>query len=254
MNIRVPSITGTGVVPPETHQQRAHGPFQLRRIRPGITLGQPGDPGFGGLGTIDHAKLQPGLVVRMHEHRNDEIISYMRAGQMRHTDSAGHSEVLSSGRLMVMNAGHGFSHEEEVVGRDQIEMLQIFVRPQLSEMTPEVQFVELDEAERDGKWRLLTGPEGSEAPTFVRQQVYLYDAHLAAGETIDLPSRDGFDRWFYVFDGVVSADEMHVSKYTALMVGSGKENARITALTDADVVTFLVDRTAQYSRDGTMSG
>lgn len=104
MNIRVPSITGTGGVPPETHQQRAHGPFQLRRIRPGITLGQPGDPGFGGLGTIDHAKLQSGLVVRMHEHRNDEIISYMRAGQMRHTDSGGHSEGLCRKILSRLNA------------------------------------------------------------------------------------------------------------------------------------------------------
>ena len=52
----------------------------------------------------------------MHEHRNDEIISYMRAGRMQHTDSAGRSEGRrSSDLLMVMNAGRGFSHEEEVV-------------------------------------------------------------------------------------------------------------------------------------------
>ncbi|OCP21384.1 nuclease PIN [Ensifer sp. LC54] len=241
------------MVPPETHQQRAHGPFQLRRIRPGITLGR-NDPGFGGLGTIDHAKLQPGLVVRMHEHRNDEIISYMRAGQMKHTDSAGHSEVLSSDRLMVMNAGYGFSHEEEVVGRDRIEMLQIFVRPETADMKPEVQFVELTEAERNGQWRLLTGPVGSDAPTFVRQQVYLYDRHLAAGETVSLPAKDGFDRWFYVFEGNISAGEQDIEKYTALMVGDSEPQFEVAANVASDVVVFLVDRNAAYSRDGTMSG
>lgn len=253
MNIHAAPVIATGMVSPETHQQRAHGPFQLRRIRPGITLGRS-DPGFGGLGTIDHAKLQPGLVVRMHEHRNDEIISYMRAGQMKHTDSAGHSEVLSSHRLMVMNAGHGFSHEEEVVGRDRIEMLQIFVRPEMAEMKPEVQFVELTEAERNGQWRLLTGPVGSDAPTFVRQQVYLYDRHLAAGETVILPAREGFDRWFYVFDGNVTAGKQDVDKFTALMVGDSEQQFEVTANVASDVVVFLVDRNAAYSRDGTMSG
>ncbi|MGH6807890.1 MAG: pirin family protein, partial [Ensifer adhaerens] len=207
MTAKATPIQRAGIVPPETHEQRAHGPFQLRRIRPGITLGQPSDAGFGGLGTIDHAKLQPGLLVRMHEHRNDEIISYMRAGRMKHTDSAGRSEVISSDRLMVMNAGHGLSHEEEVVGNDQIEMLQIFVRPQAAEMKPEVQFAELNEAQRDGQWRLLTGPAGATAPTFVRQAMYLYDIRLSAGQSIELPSKVGFDRWLYAFSGEASVGE-----------------------------------------------
>jgi len=74
----------------------------------------------------------------MHEHRNDEIISYLRSGRMQHTDSAGRSEVISPDRLMVMNAGAGFSHEEAVLGDDPIEMLQIFVRPQAANMEPSV--------------------------------------------------------------------------------------------------------------------
>ena len=127
MTAQANAIEVPGVVAPDTHLVRAHGPFQLRRIRPGVALGRTDDGGFGGLGLIDHARLQPGLVVRMHEHRNDEIISYLRSGRMQHTDSAGRSEVISPDRLMVMNAGAGFSHEEAVLGDDPIEMLQIFV-------------------------------------------------------------------------------------------------------------------------------
>lgn len=254
MTVQATPAKEIGIVPPETHLVREHGPFQLRRIRPGITLGRPNDAGFGGLGTIDHAKLQPGLVVKMHEHRNDEIISYMRAGRMQHTDSAGHSEIISSDRLMVMNAGHGFSHEEEVVGDDQIEMLQIFVRPEVANMEPGVQFADLDETERNGQWRLLTGPAGSAAPTFVRQAIYLYDTQLAAGATIDVPSMEGFDRWLYVFRGEVTAGPQKVGWHTALMIGADEPQFKVTATLDSDLVVFLVNRSAKYSREGTMSG
>jgi len=254
MTVEATATTGTGVVPPETHLVRAHGPFQLRRIRPGISLGQRDDAGFGGLGLIDHARLQPGLVVRMHEHRNDEIISYMRMGRMQHTDSAGRSEVISSDRLMVMNAGSGFSHEEEVVGDDQIEMLQIFVRPSAANMEPGVQFIELDEAKRNDQWRLLTGPMGSAAPSFVRQAVYLYDTHLLAGGNIDLPSVAGSDRWLYVFRGAVSVGQQEAQTHTALMIGADETAPTVTATTDSDLVVFLVDRNASFSREGTMSG
>lgn len=251
---QVPPIKGTGVVPPDSHQVRTQGPFQLRRIHPGISLGMRYDAGFGGLGLIDHARLQPGLVVGMHEHRNDEIISYLRSGRMQHTDSAGRSEVISSGRLMVMNAGRGFSHEEEVLNGDKIEMLQIFVRPETADMEPAVQFVDLDETKRNDQWRLLTGPDGSAAPTFVRQAVYLYDAHLSAGSSIDLPSLQGFDRWFYVFRGAVSVGQREAGTHTAIMIDADETALDVTATTDSDLVVFLVNRRASFSRQGTMSG
>lgn len=254
MSAEVRRIEENVAVPTSTHLLRTRGPFQVRRIRPGVALGQPDDPGFGGLGTIDHATLQPGVVVRMHEHRNDEIISYMRAGNMKHTDSAGRSEVISSDRLMVMNAGHGFSHEEETVADEQIEMLQIFVRPDVAELDPDVQFVELDAKERDGRWRLLTGPVGSGAPTSVRQAIYLYDAHLSTGSSIDLPLKEGFDRWFYVFAGEVAVGGQTLGKYDALMVGEGQTVTGVTAVKQSDVVVFLVDRSNKFSRSGTMSG
>ncbi|MEK1871241.1 MAG: pirin family protein [Rhizobium altiplani] len=253
MSAEVRPIQGKVLVPTSSHMLRSHGPFQVRRIRPGVALRQPNDPGFGGLGTIDHVKLEPGVVVRMHEHRNDEIISYMRAGNMKHTDSTGRSEVLSSDRLMVMNAGRGFSHEEETVGDQQIEMLQIFVRPNVAELDAWVQFVDLDASERDGKWRLLTGPVGSAAPTTVRQAVYLYDAHLPAGASIDLPKQGGFDRWFYVFNGEAIVGDQVLRKYDALMI-SDQAATSVTAVQDTDVVVFLVDRKNRFSRTGTMSG
>jgi redox-sensitive bicupin YhaK (pirin superfamily) len=239
-------------VSPETHLVRDHGPFQLRRIRPGVALGRTDDAEFGGLGLIDHARLQPGLVVKMHEHRNDEIISYLRSGRMQHTDSAGRSEVISPDRLMVMNAGASFFHEEAVL--DPIEMLQIFVRPEAANMEAGVQFVSLDKTESIDRWRLLAGPMGSAAPSFVRQAVCLYDTHLSAGGSIGLPTVPGFDRWLYVFRGAVSVGDQQAETHTALTISADQTALDVTASREADLVLFLVNRQAPFSRAGTMSG
>jgi quercetin 2,3-dioxygenase len=254
MTVEANAIEALGVVAPDTHLVRAQGPFQLRRIRPGLSLGRTNDAGFGGLGLIDHARLLPGLVVKMHEHRNDEIISYMRSGRMQHTDSAGRSEVISPDRLMVMNAGAGFSHEEALLGNDPIEMLQIFVRPEAANMDAGIQFVSLDKTESIDRWRLLAGPVGSAAPSFVRQAIYLYDTQLSAGRSIDLPSVPGFDRWLYVFRGAVSVGDKQAETHTALTFSADQTAFEVTASREADLVLFLVDRRASFSRAGTMSG
>jgi quercetin 2,3-dioxygenase len=238
---------------PSTHMARAHGPFQIRRMHPGLMLGNAADGGFGGLGLVDRANLSPGLKVAMHEHRNDEIISYLREGVMVHQDSTGIIEEVRPNRLMVMNAGSGFSHEETVPGPGNVHMLQIFVRPSEAELTPGVQFHDLGETYGLNRWRLLAGPEGSGAPGIVRQQVLLHDVRLEAGQSLALPLKPGFDGWLYVFDGSVTLDGQAMQSHDAMaLVDHGV--ATVTAATTSDLVLFLIDRKAKASRAGTLSG
>jgi redox-sensitive bicupin YhaK (pirin superfamily) len=82
-------------------------------MRPGLVRSLVADPAFGPLSVVDHANLDVGTVVPMHEHRNDEILSYMWRGTMVHEDSAGHRIPISPRKLMMMNAGRGFWHEGE---------------------------------------------------------------------------------------------------------------------------------------------
>jgi len=238
---------------PSTHTLRDNGQFQIRRIHPGTMLGNPADGAFGGLGLVDHAQLSPGLTVRMHEHRNDEIISYLRQGAMVHRDSSGAPEEVRPNRLMVMNAGSGFSHEEHVPGPDTVRMLQIFVRPHSPELTPNVQFAELADVHSMNSWRLLAGPEGSGAPSTVRQEVVLHDARLNAGHSIALPQRSGFDGWLYVFDGAVILGGQRLETNDAVAI-AGETELAVHAETTSDLVLFLADRTAPGTRAGTLSG
>jgi redox-sensitive bicupin YhaK (pirin superfamily) len=75
----------------------------------------------------------------MHPHRDDEILTYVRAGKMLHLDTMGHEEQITKTRMMLMNAGHTFQHEERMVGWEPIEALQIFMRPRAPSLEPKVQ-------------------------------------------------------------------------------------------------------------------
>jgi quercetin 2,3-dioxygenase len=238
---------------PSNHMQRASGPFQIRRMHPGAMLGNTADGGFGGLGLIDRANLSPGLKVAMHEHRDDEIVSYLRAGTMVHQDSTGVTEEVRPNRLMVMNAGSGFSHEETVPGPDNVHMLQIFIRPSEAGMTAGVQFHDLAETYSLNSWRLLAGPEGSGATGTVRQQALLHDVRLQAGRSLTLPAMPGFDGWLYVFDGSIMLDGRAMQANDAMALIDHDE-AVVTAALDSDLVLFLIDRNATASRAGTLSG
>ncbi|MBY0612979.1 MAG: pirin family protein [Beijerinckiaceae bacterium] len=237
----------------EIHQRLGHGAFKIRRIHPGAMLGNPDDAGFGGLGMIDHATLQPGLIVKMHEHRDDEIVSYLRSGLMVHKDTAGHHENILPDRLMVMNAGAGLSHEETAPGPGETRMLQIFIRPASRGLRPTVQFADLDSATSPGGWRLLVAPEGQAAPATVRQQIFLFDIRVDAGADIVLPERDGFERWLYVFSGSVGAKAASYPTHTGLAL-TDREQTALRAIEPSELVLFLVDRNAAASRAGAFSG
>ena len=242
------------ILTPDHHRRIEKGGFRVHRIHPGAALGVAGDEGFGGLGLIDDATLQPKHVVAMHEHRHDEIVSYLRAGTLRHVDSAGQAEVVQPDRLMVMNAGSGFSHEETAPGPGETRMLQIFVRPGEAGLPPKVQFVDLDAGGAGRRWRLLVGPEGSGAPAYVRQAVRLFEARLPAGETLQVPHASGFDTWLYVFSGSARVGDHRVAERHALFTTESEALPAVTAAADADLVLFQVDRSAASTRAGSLSG
>nr|WP_318284365.1 MULTISPECIES: pirin family protein [unclassified Methylobacterium] len=158
--------------------------FAVEIIRPGLSLGG-GDSGLGAIGRIDRATVAPGHLIGMHPHRDDEILTYVRAGRMLHRDTVGNAEEITATRLMMMNAGHTFQHEERMLDHGPVEALQIFLRPRAADLGPKVQFHDFGEVLSHGKWRLIAGPEG--APLEVRAQAWVSDAHVAAGAALSLP-------------------------------------------------------------------
>jgi redox-sensitive bicupin YhaK (pirin superfamily) len=234
--------------------KRVHrvGGFGIEILFPGMTLNE-GDSGVGAIGRIDHARVTPGTVIAMHPHRDDEILTYLRQGVVRHRDTVGHTEEISSTRLMLMNAGHTFQHEETVlpVGGT-LEGLQIFLRPREADLEPLVQFHEFDAPVSANAWRLLAGP--TDAPLTVRAEAWVHDARLDAGREMALPPapQRGVRRLLYVFTGQVSAAGVRLTEGESLLLDDG--DYRAAAEQDSDLVLFTTDPNADVFRGGMFSG
>jgi len=233
------------------HTEPTKGYFTIKRIHPGkIYKTEAEDFAFGPLSNIDHAFMKKGLTIKMHEHVDDEILSYVLEGVSYHKDSAGMEDVIKKGRLMVMNAGESFWHEEKAKNKD-VEMLQIFIRPRASLLRPNIQFHEKPLSNDD--WYLMAGPDESGTPLTFRQKAYIFDAHPKAGQTLESPVREGLAPFLYVMQGEVTIGDLTLEKYEAV-TDLEKDLPPITANKDAVIVLFLVDLNAPMSLDGTISG
>lgn len=227
------------------------GPFHVSPSQPGRILDKEYDFAFGPLARIDHANANVGTLVPMHQHKNDEILSYIWKGEMVHEDSTGKTQTISPNNLMLMNAGRSFYHEESVPEKD-VEMLQIFIRPEKSNMTPNVQFMKRNSSIAN-KWNLIAGPQNSEANLVINQNIYFYDIHLSKGKKVDIPKKQGFTQLLYIMDGIANIDnEKLVKKTIATDLESNLNN--IEALENTTITLFLVDMEAKETLDGMFSG
>ncbi|MDF9746155.1 pirin family protein [Natrinema salsiterrestre] len=246
--------TGTRIhTAPRTDVSQNQGKFRIHLNFPGHAVPGHDDHGYGPLATVVESFMDPGTLIRMHQHRNEEIISWVPDGVMRHDDRLGNELVTDPEHVMVMNAGSGFWHAEETYEDDPpLRMLQIFVRPHSLDLEPGIQHEPIPDA-APNEWRHLFGPEGGDAPLSVRNEVDFYDCRLEAGATATLPSRPGWDTYLYVFDGAVTVgDEGAAIGYTESALVTGEGDVPVTATEESLVVAFCIDPDAPITRQGTI--
>ncbi|WP_277541657.1 pirin family protein [Haloarcula laminariae] len=236
---------------PRTTVSQDQGKFRTHFNFPGRNLPDHGDHGYGPLATVVESFMDPGTLIGMHPHRNEEIISWVPEGVMRHDDRQGNELVTDPENLLVMNAGREFWHEERTLDDDPpLRMLQIFVRPHSLGLEPGIQHEPIP-APVAGEWRHLFGPDGAGAPASVRNQVHCHDIRVDAGTSVDLPTVDDWDTYFYVFEGEVTVDGTRFGRTESGLLVEDTD-AAMTAATDAVVVAFNIDPTARVTRQGTI--
>lgn len=234
---------------------KQHGGFGIQILYPGLIRPQLNDTGFSTLGRIDHAKINPGTLIPMHPHRDDEILTYLRSGKVKHLDSEGLTDIISNQRLMMMNAGATFFHEEKVLEEGGIlEGLQIFIRPEVEGLKPQVQFYPLEDPYSFNQWRKLAG-KGDDYPLQIRSNTWLMDVRLEKGEDIFIPQppTENAVFLFYVFSGEVQV--MHSILLTAgESVLIENEDPIFTAHETSDIVLFITQTNAIHFEGGMYSG
>ncbi len=127
---------------------------------------------------IERSCSTPGHVDSMHVHRDEEILTCIRSGTVFHIDSMGHEEKLCPGRVMLVDTGATFYHEERTLGRDPVNGYHIYLRPRRDGFEPGVQFLELGLPPLN-EWRLLASKAGT--PLLLRSQADVHDGRFTCG-------------------------------------------------------------------------
>ena len=206
-----------------------YGPFTVRRQRPGEALSP--------LVSVDLMSLKLDARIPMQQHQDEEVFTYLWRGSMQHQDSNGERTQLSAKRVMVVNAGDGVQYEESVPLYE-AELLQAVIRPALRGGEAMTQVLERDQGIMTNGWTELAGPEESDAPLELRQEVYIFDTLLERNHTLDVPSMPGFVAYLTVLEGIIRVGDQRLGRGDAV---SGLDSSiEIVGDRDANLVCFLV--------------
>lgn len=227
------------------------GKFVAYLNAPGLALPGHKDHGYGPLALIAESFLEPGTLIAMHEHVQDEIISWVPRSVMRHRDKMDGSFNVDCEHLLVMNAGLSVWHEERTLESDPpLRMLQIIVRPHTMDLAPIIQFGPLPAAV-DNAWRQLAGPEDGTAPFTLRNRIAFFDLRLRRGASVTLPERRGWATYLYIFEGEVEAGGMRFTQAESALDPEGHAH-KLTAIEDTMAIAFLIDPDAPLTYGGTV--
>jgi redox-sensitive bicupin YhaK (pirin superfamily) len=238
-----------------TKYGKQRGGFGIQILYPGLIKPQLKDTGFSSIGRIDQARITTGTLIPMHPHKDDEILTYLRSGNVKHLDSEGYTHMISNQKLMMMNAGASYYHEERVLAEGGVlEGLQIFIRPETAGLPPQVQFYQLADIYSNNHWRKIAG-KGDDYPLQIRSETWLMDLRLEKGAEIMLPDAPSGNSayLFYVFDGKIDVDGT-----TTLATGESalieSESPKFRAVETSDIVLFITQIDEGHFDGGMYSG
>ncbi len=92
--------------------------------------------GFGSLFVINDDKISASSGFNTHQHKNMEIITYVREGAITHQDNIGNIGRIESGDVQVMSAGTGIFHSEYNLEKEDTKLYQIWIKPSQLNIIP----------------------------------------------------------------------------------------------------------------------
>lgn len=116
-----------------------------------------------------------------HPHDNMEILTYVLRGAVSHRDSMGNEARVPAGDFQLMSAGTGITHSEYNRDADALELLQIWLHPNVKNTEPGYQ--QKTFAEVDGL-QLVVSPDGADDSLVIRQDARIWRGRLATGADV----------------------------------------------------------------------
>lgn len=198
----------------------------------------PQHMGFRALRVINEDWVAPGQGFDTHSHRDMEIITYVLDGELAHKDSMGNASVIRPGEVQRMSAGTGVAHSEFNGSKDRlVHLLQIWILPERTGLTPSYEQKAFPEAERQGRLRLVASRDGRDGSVTVHQDVALYAGLLGEGQRVEQDLAPGRHAWLHLARGSVEVDGELLEAGDAAAI-SDPGTIRLAARGSAEVLLF----------------
>lgn len=135
---------------------------------------------FGKLRVVNDDTVAPKKGFAPHSHRNMEIISFVRTGEITHEDSLGNKGVTRAGEVQVMSAGSGIVHSEYNLTNQPLKFFQIWIEPNKTNVKPRWQSKPFPKSIVKDKLALLvSGDKRDKNALFIHQDAKIYGGVLA---------------------------------------------------------------------------
>lgn len=150
---------------------------------------------FGALLIHNDDVVGPGEGFEVHDHRDVEIVTWVLAGRVRHTDRAGHTGEIGPGEVQRISAGRGIAHTEHNAAgpleREKLRVVQMWIAPDTAGGDPDYAQADFSGAlAADDPVTVVSGlarDADSSALSIGNSQVALHIARPRPGRPISLP-------------------------------------------------------------------
>jgi redox-sensitive bicupin YhaK (pirin superfamily) len=183
---------------------------------------------FGMLRVLNDDVVQAKMGFGTHSHKNMEIISIPISGTLSHKDSMNNKRTIEVGEVQVMSAGTGLTHSEFNDSNTAVNFLQLWILPEIQNVTPYYNQKIFDVAERKNKFQVLVSPRDSqvEASLPINQQGYISIIDLDEGFETTYNLRNS--AYFFLIEGQVVVEDETLEKRDAVGIAE-KETVVIKA-------------------------
>ena len=199
--------------------------------------------GFGTLRVVNDDWVEPGTGFDPHPHKNMEIISYVRSGNICHEDSTGNKGVTRAGEVQVMSAGTGIVHSEYNRADTPLTFYQIWIETNRPDVEPRWQTkIFPTKPDSTGLSLLVSGyPEDRGEALFINQTARVFGGKVIKGSILE----HSINHQAYVLASEGSFELNDNSSKNRLFKGDGAEitktkSVTITALSDCEIVIIDV--------------
>jgi redox-sensitive bicupin YhaK (pirin superfamily) len=215
-----------------------HGWLDTRHTFSFAEYRDPEHMGFRSLRVLNEDRVEPGQGFGTHPHRDMEIVTYVLAGALEHRDSMGNGSVIRPGDVQRMSAGTGVTHAEFNASRtDPVHFLQIWIVPERTGLRPGYEQRRFEDAEKQGRLRLVASPDGAEGAVTVHQDARILASRLSPGQEVVHRLAPGRHAWVQVATGAVELDGRRLSAGDGAAL-SAEPSVALKGLEDAEVLVF----------------